>query len=235
MADANTVQGVTFDNTGPTTNTVGGVEYNNAAPAANTVSGVAFNNSAAVVYDDEAEAPDPVDPTAGNTVAGVSYSNTPPTGNVVAGGTFDNTAPGTNIVGGIEFENGDPDGIDMTVLEYDNTPPDAMVLAGEQSPTAPIVPPDQPVAVSHGTELTAAQNYRVMVGSRAAPVTVTLPDPGGLNQWIEIVDASMQAATYPITVNPGTKTIDGASGARTLNLSGQVLEIIYTSTGWKIL
>lgn len=155
--------------------------------------------------------------------------------NTVQGFTFDNTAATANTVAGVEFNNAAPDGIDMAGMEFDNTPPEAMVLAGEKSPTAPIVPPDPPVSVSHETELSAAQNYRVMVGSRAAPVTVALPDPGGLNQWIEIVDASMQAVAYPITIDPGTKTIDGSGGPKNLNLAGQVLELIYSSSGWKIL
>lgn len=162
-------------------------------------------------YDDTAASAKPTE--------GAIHANDPATPNATSTSAFDPSSPGT---------------VDITA-GYDDTPPSAMVLEGAATPTVPITPPTQPQTVTHETTLLADQNYRVMVGSRAAPASINLPNPAGENQWIEVIDASIQADHYPITVDPGTASIDGAAGITILNKPGQVLEIIFGPTGWKIL
>jgi hypothetical protein len=62
-----------------------------------------------------------------------------------------------------------------------------------------------------------------------------LPDPGGAGQRIDILDASGQATTYPISVVGGTRTID-PSGPTTfvMNLDRGTLSIVWTGSLWKI-
>jgi hypothetical protein len=116
-----------------------------------------------------------------------------------------------------------------------NAQPEQYVLPNEQSPIGPAVGPDQPIEVAHTAELDNDTNYRVVVGNRGAPVTIDLPEPPGLKQWIEIIDASQQADTYPITVDAGAESIEGAGSSYVMWQPGAVLEIYYTNSNWKIL
>ena len=114
------------------------------------------------------------------------------------------------------------------------TAPSGIVIEGEQEPVSVVVAPDSPTEVAHTYELDAQDNYRVLVGSRGAPVTITLPDPPGSGQWIEIVDNSMQADEYAITIDPGGRTIEGEN-EWVMDVKGSVLEIYFNGTSWKIL
>lgn len=90
-------------------------------------------------------------------------------------------------------------------------------------------------AVTHPTSLAAGQHYRYLVGTRAAGVTVTLPDPGSTGQMIEVIDASGQAATWPITVQGGTKAIEpGGPTSYVIDRASAVLTLVYTGSLWKI-
>jgi len=117
---------------------------------------------------------------------------------------------------------------------FANTAPTPFVLPGEQAPVAIITAPTVNVVTQSAT-LVAGTNYLVSVGSRLSPVTINLPDPGSVGQTIEIIDATLQAGVYPITVNSGSKPI--VEGASTILLStpGSSLRLTYSgvsSTGW---
>ena len=167
------------------------------------------------------------------------FDNTPPgaaTPNNAA--AFDNTTP-TPVMPNLSqsFVNATPDGkTPGTAAAFDNTPATALVLQGETSPVAGITTPASPTAVDHTATLVAGTNYLVQIGSRAAPVTVTLPNPGSLAQRIEIADISGQGATQAITVNGGTRDIETAGQTSyTINRNDAVLALSYTGTKWKIL
>lgn len=172
-------------------------------------------------------------------------------------GAFDNSNAGSNTPGNsAAWDNTNPDA-STTPLQnapiantgdnadgstpglgtnWDNTPPTALVLQGETSPVAGITTPASPSSVDHTATLVAGTNYLVQVGTRLAPVTVTLPNPGSLAQRIEIADISGQAATYPITVNAGTRDIETAGQTSyVINRNDAVLAISYTGSKWKIL
>lgn len=135
------------------------------------------------------------------------------------------------------FVNATPDGkTPGTAAAFDNTPATALVLQGETSPVAGITTPASPTAVDHTFTLVAGTNYLVQIGSRAAPVTVTLPNPGSLAQRIEIADISGQGASQAITVNGGTRDIETAGQTSyIINRNDAVLVLSYTGTKWKIL
>ena len=167
------------------------------------------------------------------------FDNTPPgaaTPNNAA--AFDNTTP-TPVMPSLSqsFVNATPDGkTPGTAAAFDNTPATALVLQGETSPVAGITTPASPTAVDHTATLVAGTNYLVQIGSRAAPVTVTLPNPGSLAQRIEIADISGQGATQAITVNGGTRDIETAGQTSyIINRNDAVLALSYTGTKWKIL
>jgi hypothetical protein len=89
-------------------------------------------------------------------------------------------------------------------------------------------------AVAHTFPLVAGTHYFVKVGSRAAPVTVTLPDPGSDGQRIEIADLSGQGVAFPITVNAGTRQIDNLGTSYLVNRAYAVLALVYGDGVWKI-
>lgn len=89
--------------------------------------------------------------------------------------------------------------------------------------------------VWHPTTLTTATSYTYLVGTRAAGATVTLPDPGTASQRIVVVDASGQAATWNITINAGTKSIE-SGGPTTLVVSknNAVVTLVYAGGFWAL-
>lgn len=119
------------------------------------------------------------------------------------------------------------------VMAYNPAVPVAIVVDGEQPPAAVYVQPDAPVAVAHTVPLENTQNYRVMVGSRATSVTIALPDPGGIGQDIEIIDASMQANVHAVTITGGSRLIEGQP-TLVLTYPGAAVRITYTGSAWKI-
>jgi hypothetical protein len=167
------------------------------------------------------------------------FDNAPP-GAVTPGNAalFDNALPVPMMPNlSQSFVNFLPDGkTPSTQVPFDNTPATALVLQGETSPVAGITTPASPTAVDHTFTLVAGTNYLVQIGSRAAPVTVTLPNPGSLAQRIEIADISGQGATQAITVNGGTRDIETAGQTSyIINRNDAVLALSYTGTKWKIL
>lgn len=171
-------------------------------------------------------------PTSGAWMAGIMITHTPsghgvpqgPDTSIAVSPPADPAAPaGTPVDEGAGAPNGDPGTVDP------------MVMAGEQSPVSP-APLPEPVSIDHTTPLDDQANYRVSVGGRGAPATVVLPDPPAHHQWVEVIDASLQADAYPVTVDPGGQLIEGHSGSFTINQAGGVLEMYYIpSAGWKVI
>ena len=168
-----------------------------------------------------------------------TFDNTPAVAATVnEAAPWDNTSP-VPVIPSLSqsFVNATPDSkTPGTAAAFNNTPATALVLQGETSPVAGITTPASPTAVDHTATLVAGTNYLVQVGSRAAPVTVTLPNPGSLAQRIEIADISGQGATQAITVNGGTRDIETAGQTSyIINRNDAVLVLSYTGTKWKIL
>jgi hypothetical protein len=86
--------------------------------------------------------------------------------------------------------------------------------------------------VTQSATLLSSSDYRVMVGTRSASATITLPDPGGFGQTIEVLDSSLQADTFPITINAGTKTIFGSGSSLILSSQGSNTRLTYNGTSW---
>lgn len=117
---------------------------------------------------------------------------------------------------------------------FSNDPSEQIVLPLEAPPLDLVTTPTISV-VPHNTTLTAGVNYLVTVGTRAAPVTITLPDPGSTGQTVEVIDSSLQAETFPITINAGTKPILAGASTQVLNVNGSSMRLTYSgvpSTGW---
>lgn len=150
---------------------------------------------------------------------------------------WDNTAPATSTPGlATAWDNTAPTGFTPSnAAAFDNTPPTQIVIVGELPPVAGSTSPGSVTTADQTTTLVAGLNYLVNVGSRAANVTINLPDPGSQSQRVEIADVSGQAATRTITVNAGTKTIvDTGAATYVLNRNFAVLTLYYTGTAWKI-
>lgn len=196
-----------------------GASFDNGAAGAVTISGASFDNNGASAV----------------TIPGASFDNTGASAVTITGAAFDNTAPDAVTISGAAFDNNGASPVTIPGASFDNTGAAAKVLEGEQSPVAGTQSPTSPTTVAHTDTLSAGTNYLVQVGSRAAPVTINLPDPGALGQRIEIVDTSGQAVTYPITVNGGTRDVE-TTGVKTyvINRTQAVLAIYYTGTYWKM-
>lgn len=187
-----------------------------------------------------------------------AWDNTAPDNRTPANATaFDNTGPGNKtpnnaaafdntgaensfdplLEAPFSMTNTPPDGkTPANAAAWDNTGATALVLQGEQPPFAGITTPASPTAADHTTTLVAGTNYLVQIGSRAAPVTITLPNPGSLAQRIEIADVSGQAATHAITVNGGTRDIETTGQTSyIIDRNDAVLALSYTGSKWKIL
>lgn len=114
--------------------------------------------------------------------------------------------------------------------------PGEYILPGAPAPVNTATPVAPPTVVAHSTALQAGVNYLVQVGSRSAPVTVTLPAAPASGQRIEVVDTSGQGALHPITVDAGAVDIETA-GTKTylVNRNDAVLALYYTGAKWKLL
>lgn len=169
-------------------------------------------------------------------LSGASFDNNGAGAVTISEAQFDNGASTPISIAGASFDNTGAGAVTIAGAQFDNTGAQAKVLEGEQSPVSGVQSPTSPTTVAHTDTLVAGTNYLVQVGSRAAPVTILLPDPGALGQRIEISDISAQAATYAVTVDGGTKDIE-TSGVKTflIDRNSAVLAIYYTGTKWKML
>lgn len=210
-----------FDNTGPTAITPSGAAaFDNTAPATITPAGAAaFSN----------DTPGTITPG----LAGAASNDAPATITPAGATAFSNTEPtpiNSDFVDGFDDSEADPI-TPLLASSMSNTPPTAIVLDGETFPGSVIGSIDV-LTVNYETTLNNSQSYRVMVTSRAAAVTVTLPDPGASGQTVEVVDASQQADDYPITVDAGTKTIIGHGSEMVISNPGAIVRFTYTGSNW---
>lgn len=82
----------------------------------------------------------------------------------------------------------------------------------------------------------AGANVLLSIKTRSAAVTVVLPDPPTAGQSVQVADMSLEATTWPITVDAGTQQIgDTGSTTYTIARAGAVLAITYLSGKWKII
>lgn len=199
-----------------------------------------FDNTAPVpVTPANAAAWDNTSPGGKTPTNAVAWDNTGPTGKTPPNAAaWDDSAPtGKTPVNSAAWDNTAPTAAsNPRGVAWSNGLPESIVLVGTQPSTAGVTLPASPTVATEVTTLAAGQNYLVQVGSRAAGVTITLPDPGSLAQRIEIADIANLAASYNITVNGGTKDIE-STGVKTyvINRAGAVLTLSYTGTYWKIL
>ena len=220
---------------------------------AGTVLNVRFRSDVGFVGD---PATDYFDFMRDESLANYGTNTAPGTKTPATGSAFDNTAASGRTPGNAAaFDNSVPDASTAPLVDapaiWSNTPPDnatannstafsnaqpaSITLEGEQPPVAGVTSPASPIVATQATTLLAGSNYIVQVGTRSANQTITMPDPPSLGQRIEIADISGQAATWPITVNCGTKQIlDTAATSYIINRNNAVLELSYTGTAWKI-
>lgn len=97
--------------------------------------------------------------------------------------------------------------------------------------------PEMPVAIPHTEAIAAGVNTRVHVEHRTSPVRIELPETPTEGQWVEIIDASLQADTYDIEVDANGNEIEGSSYNYIINERGAVLELVFRASpgNWKIL
>lgn len=232
-----------FDNTAAGSNNLDFVEYSNTnvlfsniSPVSKTPTDNSFSNTGATsntptsvsFVSDEADDNTPTDNSFSNTgataksVTDNSFSNTGATNNTPANQAFSDSTTGSNTPPSTSFEDDEAE---------------ANVVNGEVAPVLGGTIPEVVTSQAHTAPIVAGNNYAVNVITRAANVTITLPDPPSADQIIEIRDASLQAATFRITVDPGTKEIDGSTADYVMNVNGQVLKLAYVAaeTSWKII
>lgn len=90
-----------------------------------------------------------------------------------------------------------------------------------------------PLSISANTNIIAKKRYFV---TSASALTLTLPSSPVLNDEIQIVDASGNAATYNITVARNGKLINGNAGNFIIDVNGSWYTLVFTGNtyGWKV-
>ena len=90
-----------------------------------------------------------------------------------------------------------------------------------------------PLAISTNTNVVAKKRYFV---TSAEALTLTLPSSPTLNDQIEILDASGNAATYNITIARNGKLINGNAGNLIIDNNGGWYTLLFTGNtyGWKV-
>jgi hypothetical protein len=90
-----------------------------------------------------------------------------------------------------------------------------------------------PLSISANTNIIAKKRYFV---TSASALTLTLPSSPVLNDEIQIVDASGNAATYNITVARNGKLINGTEGNLIIDNNGGWYTLLFTGNtyGWKV-
>jgi len=72
------------------------------------------------------------------------------------------------------------------------------------------------------------------IDTSAGAITMTLPDPPLNQNPIRIQDIAGTWSINPLTVNPGTKTILGSSATLVCDVSGELLELWYNGSDWRL-
>lgn len=211
----------TFDNTAADPNTATSTGFNNTGASTKTAAATGFDDTEAEV----------------ETAAAAGFVNTGANTKTAAAAGFDDTEAGTNTESTTGFNNASASQNAANSIGFSNTGAESNVVDGEAAPVSGGTVPNILTTVAHTATLASGTNYAVNVSTRSAPVTVVLPDPPSEHQIIEIRDTSLQASQHAITVDPGTKKIDGSTTDYVLNFSGQVLRLAYLSTltQWKII
>tara|TARA_S200002703_G_scaffold158954_1_gene170768 strand:- start:185 stop:961 length:777 start_codon:yes stop_codon:yes gene_type:complete len=256
----------TFDNTPASPNSVTTVNFTTGAAGQNTVPLSPLSNNAAdsetvpvpnfttgsanvetvpgaTLTSDDADA---------NTVTTPNFTASGATVETVPSGSFDNTLANVETVPEATLTSNNADANTVTTPNFtasgataetvpsgsfDNTAATQIVYAGEVAPYDGGTPPDILTEVNHTVSLSSGTHYGVNCTSRAASIQVNLPDPPSAGQIVEVRDVSGQANTYNITVNPGTKPIDGSTNDIVLNRDYVVLQVVYVSSEntWKVI
>jgi hypothetical protein len=73
------------------------------------------------------------------------------------------------------------------------------------------------------------------INTTAAAITVNLPDPPGSQCYIKLRDIAGYCGINPVTINPGTKTILGATGSLVLDVAGEALDLWYNGSDWRLI
>lgn len=116
------------------------------------------------------------------------------------------------------------------------TAPGDYLITGSPAPVNTAISVAPPTVVAHSATLANGINYLVQVGTRSAPVTITLPTEPTTGQRVEVVDASGQATTQNITVTAGATTIETAGQTTyVIRRNNAVLALYYTGAKWKLL
>ena len=211
----------TFDNTPASPNSVTTVNFTTGAAGQNTVPLSPLSNNAA----DSETVPVP------NFTTGSANVETVPGATLTSDDADANTVTTPNFTASGATAETVPSG------SFDNTAATQIVYAGEVAPYDGGTPPDILTEVNHTVSLSSGTHYGVNCTSRAASIQVNLPDPPSAGQIVEVRDVSGQANTYNITVNPGTKPIDGSTNDIVLNRDYVVLQVVYVSSEntWKVI
>lgn len=69
----------------------------------------------------------------------------------------------------------------------------------------------------------------------AAAFTMTLPDPPSAQNCLRVHDIAGTWGTNALTINPGTKTINGFVQNIVCDIPGETIELWYTGSDWRIL
>lgn len=225
----------TFDNTAADPNTAASTGFSNSGASTKTAAAVGFDHTEAEV--ETAAAAGFVNTGASSkSPSSAGFSNTGASAQTAAAAGFDDTEAEVETAATAGFTNGPSTSKTVTDWSFDDAGAESNVVDGEVAPVSGGTLPNILTTIAHTTSIVAGTNYAVNVTTRSAPVTITLPDPPSENQIVEIRDASLQAVQHPITVDPGTKKIDGSTADYILNIDGQVLKLAYSSalTQWKI-
>lgn len=130
-----------------------------------------------------------------------------------------------------------PQAMPLSGALADPAVPDAMVLPGEQPPSASgPAPYSEAVQIAHTTAVPSGQHTYVDVGARAAAVNIPLPSGATLGQNVYISDSSGQAHQYPITITPAAGQGMDEYDSFVVRNSYAVVHLRYDGAGnWKIL
>jgi hypothetical protein len=149
----------------------------------------------------------------------------------------DPTAPQAPALPMPEHSAAPPQAMPLSAALADPAVPDAMVLPGEQPPSASgPAPYSEAVQIAHTTAVPSGQHTFVDVGARAAAVNIPLPSGATLGQNVYISDSSGQAHQYPITITPAAGQGMDEYDSLVIRNSYAVVHLRYDGAGnWKIL
>ncbi len=90
------------------------------------------------------------------------------------------------------------------------------------------------VASYKNAAFTAGATGDYWIDTTAGAFTMTLPDPPVGNNLLRIQDIAGTWSTLPLTINPGTKTILGSATPLVCDINGELFEMWYNGTDWRL-